>query len=134
VWATSGSVALALQGIQVTCHDLDLVTSADGAPEVERLLASRVVEPTSFQTRGRIRGHLGRIQLAGVEVEVLGDVQNLLPDGTWTEPPQLDLHVAHVPFGERTCPVLGLPYLREAYAALGRSEKVRLIEEALSRS
>jgi len=130
-WATSGSAALALQGVPVTCADLDLATTADAASAVERALAGRVIEPVGYRTRGAIRGHLGRVEVAGVEVEVLGDIQNRLPDGTWTPPPRLSEHITHVPLNKRRCPVLNLRYLRTAYAAMERGDKVRLIEETI---
>jgi hypothetical protein len=80
----------------------------------------------------RIQRHLGRPRLADVDVEVLGDVQNLLPNGAWTAPPQLDMHLTWLRLGDRRCPALELPYLRDAYEAMGRAEKVRLITFALS--
>jgi hypothetical protein len=131
-WAVSGSVALALQDVPASCGDLDLVTTADGAAEVARGLAAKITEPVSFRTRGRIRGHLGRARLGDVEVEILGAVQNLMPDGAWTDPPELDADVVDVRLGERVYPVMRLTHLSAAYAAMGRSEKVRLIESALA--
>lgn len=131
-WATSGSAALALQGVPVSCADLDLVTTGDGAAAVEQALAGHVIEPVGYRTRGAIRGHLGRVELAGVEVEVLGDIQNRLPDGTWTLPPRLNEHITHVSLNEKRCPVLNLSYLRATYTAMGRTDKVRLIEDTLT--
>jgi hypothetical protein len=134
LWAVTGSVALAAQGVPVTCADLDVVVSAADAAIVERRFREHVVDPVQFAVRDRLRGHFGRLRLAGVEVEVLGDVQNLLPDGMWTNPPALDLHVTRVHVGARVCPVLSLAYLREAYAVMGRTATVRLIESALADS
>ncbi len=132
VWAVSGSVALALQGVSVSCQDLDLVTTANGAVELESRLAAEITEPVSFTTRGPIRGYLGRACLRGVDVEILGAVHNLMPDGTWTDPPQFNAETVHVRFGERECPVVGLVHIRAAYLAMGRSEKVRLLDDALA--
>jgi hypothetical protein len=131
-WAVTGSVALALQGVPVGCRDLDLVTSGAGARPIERLFARQVVEPVEFGSRDHIRGHFGRLRLREVDVEVLGDVQNLMPDGTWTVPPRLDVDVMWLQLGERQFPVLRLTCLRDAYSAMGRSEKVLLIASALS--
>jgi hypothetical protein len=131
-WAVTGSVALAFQAVPVSCGDLDLVTTARGSGELERLLGPEVLEPVLFRRRQRIRGHLGRLRLGEIEIEVLGDVQNLLTDDTRTVPPQLHMHAVHVRLGERVCPVLGLAYLRDAYSAMGRSATVRLIERTLS--
>jgi Aminoglycoside-2''-adenylyltransferase len=104
-WATSGSAALALQGLPVSCADLDLATTARGAVAVEQALDGHVIEPVGYRARGAIRGHLGRVELAGIEVEVVGDIQNRLPDGTWTPPPHLSERITHVPLNEKRCPV-----------------------------
>jgi len=131
-WAVSGSVALALQGVAVSCCDLDVVTTAAAAEHVTRLLAGTPLEPVAFTRRGDIRGLIGRTELDGVDVDVLGDVQNLLPDGRWTAAPRLDACVVQVTVGGRSCPVVELSHLREAYAAMGKWEAVRLIEVALA--
>lgn len=132
LWGVTGSVALVLQGVQVRCADLDLVTSAADADDVARLLAHGVVEPVAFRGHGGIRGRLWRLRVRDVSVEVLGDIQNLLPDGDWTAPPRLDQQLVWVAFGQQRCPVLGLAYLREAYEAMARPEKAQLIAAALS--
>jgi hypothetical protein len=130
-WAIGGSAALALQAVPVACRDLDLVTEARDVAEVTRRLGGRLLTPPAFVTRERLRGRFARLQLAGVEVEVLGGIQNLLPDGTWSASPQFDVHVARVRCGERTCPVFSLSYLRDAYVAMDRPQTVALIEQAL---
>ena len=130
-WAVSGSAALALQGVPVSCADLDLATTALDAGAVERALAGHVIEPVGRRARGAIRGHLGRSELASIEVEILGDVQNLLPDGTWTPPPRLDEHTNYVALNGRRCPVLDLSYLRAVYVTMGRTDTVHLIDDRL---
>jgi hypothetical protein len=92
------------------------------------MLAAKVVEPVSLRRKGRLKGHLGRLQLGDVEVEILGDVQNLRRDGTWTSPPQFDADVVAMAVEGRACPVVKLSYLRDAYAASEKWERVRLIE------
>jgi hypothetical protein len=130
-WAVTGSVALALPGVRVACRDLEIVASEAGVHEIEQLFAGHVVEPVGFGTRGRLRGHLGRLRLENVEVDVLGDVQNLLPNGAWTVPPRLDALVVWVRVGEHRCPVVRLAHLHDAYEATGCSEKVALVASAL---
>jgi hypothetical protein len=127
-WAVTGSAALALQGIRVDCRDLDVVTSAAGAYDVERVFREHAVEPVGFATRDGIRGHVGRLRVGNVDVEVWGDIQNLSAEGTWSVPPRLDVHRVWVDCGAVRCPVLPLDYLRDAYEAMGRPEKLRLID------
>ncbi len=62
-WGVSGSVALALHGLEVECRDLDLLTTATGAPRVAALLGGDTLEPLRFRSRGGLRGHIGRVRL-----------------------------------------------------------------------
>lgn len=124
----SGSVALAMQSVPLECRDLDLVTTAQAAEEVLHRIGGTVLEEVSFRQRGHIQGEMGRTELDGIDVDVLGGVQNLLPDGTWSAPPRLDMCVVHVPLGNDMYPVIALPYLQEVYAAMGRFDKVSLIK------
>lgn len=129
-WSVSGSVALALHGVEVECGDLDILTTAAAAPRVGALLAGEELEPVRFRERGRVRGHIGRVRLGGVDVEVLGDVQNLLAGGGWSEPPRLGGEVELLELAGRPCPVVRLAALRAAYAAMQRPERVALIDAA----
>lgn len=132
LWAVTGSVALALQGVLVECDDLDLVTTAAGAAEIEDAFASEVVVRTGFGERDGIRGHLGLLRVENLAVEVLGDIQNALPGGMWTMPPRIAEHREWIALDDRRCPVLSLVYMREAYAAMGRDGKANIIAERLA--
>jgi hypothetical protein len=130
-WAVSGSVALSLHGIAVDCRDLDILTAGDSATAVSSLLAGTEIEPVEFRSRGGLRGFTGRVRLEAMDVEILGDVENELPDGRWSPPPRLDRDVERLAFAGQECPVMSLSALRDAYAAMGRPEKVALIEGAI---
>jgi hypothetical protein len=119
-WAVTGSVALALHGLDVACRDLDLVTTAARARELEAAFDAEVVEPMALSSGSGLRAHRGMLRIDGVPVEILGDVQNPLPDGGWTEPPDIDAHRQWVTVGRWRCPVLSLEYLGEAYRLMGR--------------
>ncbi|MEO9176550.1 MAG: hypothetical protein ABI317_13630 [Gaiellales bacterium] len=131
-WAVSGSVALVLQGVETTCNDLDLLFTSWSVRIAESLLAREIDERVAPRRRVDIRGLLGRAQIEGISVELLGDVQNALPDGRWSDPPRIVDQRTWVPFGERDCPVVTLAALEASYALRGRADKVRLIREARS--
>jgi hypothetical protein len=131
-WAISGSVALALHGLPASCEDLDLITSADGAHELERVLGPIVLEPVSASERGQIRGHIGRVQIEEIEVELLGDVQNRVAGRDWTTPPRLHADVIDIDYDGRTYPVVTLACLRDSYVTLRRWDKVRLIDQSIA--
>ena len=117
-WAVSGSAALARHGIDVEPRDLDIVTTAEGAREIARRLGG----DAAFSRRGPIRGVLSRVVVEGVEVEILGDVQNLLADGSWSSPPRLDAVES-----ADGIPVLPLGAVEAGYRDLGRDEKADLV-------
>jgi hypothetical protein len=129
-WAVSGSVALVLQGVATTCNDVDLLFTSWSVRIAESLLAREIDERVAPRRRIDVRGLLGRARVEGVTVELLGDVQNALPDGRWTDPPRIVGQRTWVSFGDRECPVVTLAALEDAYALLGRSEKVQLIRRA----
>ena len=130
-WVLTGSLGLALQGVETEVHDIDLQTDAAGALEVERLLAEYVVRPVGLKEDALVRSYLGAAQIDGVEVEIIGDIRKRPPGGEWGPPPDLArLAIAVDAVGMRV-PVLPLEYEREAYRAMGRSEKVGLIDAAL---
>jgi hypothetical protein len=126
-WAVSGSVALALQGLATPCGDLDLVLGVESVDVVARLLAEDVEEPMAPRARGGIRGVLGRARLGGVAVELLADLRNELPDGSWTEPLDVGALRAWGEVDGCRCPVIPVSALEHAYQLMGRMEQARAI-------
>lgn len=125
-WAISGSVALALQGVAVAPRDLDIVTAAEHAEAVAEAIGGEVVEPVADRERDGIRGRLGKRHVDGIEVEILGGVQNRLPGGGWSEPPDVTAERLFVD----GVPVVSLDALRASYAARDRDDRVALIDGA----
>lgn len=124
-----GSVALALHGIAVECADLDIITRAGQAAELASRLGGVELASVGPRTHDRVRGHLGRIRLEGVEVEILGGVENELSDGSWKKAPPIRETFEWVPLDRHVaCPVITLSAMRDAYVAMGRNEKVALID------
>lgn len=130
-WALGGSLALALHGLPVGCRDIDLLTTAADAVRLTELPGTKI-EPVRFRTRPRLRGHIGRIRVHEVEVEILGDVENELADGSWSAPPPLGDELEHIDFEGHSCPIFALTALRAAYEAMERPEKVALIDEGMA--
>ena len=131
VWAITGSLGFALQGVPVSPHDIDLQTTAAGAYEIERRCAEYVTRPVSFATTERIQSHFGALSIAGLPVEIMGDIQKRLPDVSWAPPPDLPRHRHFVMFEGLCVPVLSLAYEAEAYRTLGRHETAGLLERWL---
>jgi hypothetical protein len=117
---------MALQGMDVEVHDIDLQTSRDGASEIEGLLSDFVTTPVRLSASERIRSYFGSFEVDGVRVEVMGDLQKWV-DGAWEEPVDVESYRRWVVVEEMRVPVLSLDYECEAYRKLGRVERAEQI-------
>jgi hypothetical protein len=132
-WAVTASCSLALQGVPVAIHDIDLQTDQTGAYAIEQLFATAVDRPVRFASAERIQSHFGALSLHGVTVEIMGAVQYRRADGGWDAPVDVLQHRRYVTLQDLQIPVLTLSYERQAYAHLGRAAKIELLETWLSR-
>lgn len=131
LWVITGSLGMALQGVPVSVHDIDLQTDAAGAYEIERLFASHITRPVAFSATEKIRSHYGTLELNGLPVEIMGDVEKRLENGRWQQPPNLTMLRHFVRLENKLIPVLDLAYERDAYEKLGRLEKAALLQDWL---
>ena len=132
-WVVTGSVSFAVQGLRVTPRDIDIQTDVDGAYEIERLFASSVTEKVGLREEARIRSHFGKLTLQGFTVEIMGDIQKRGVDGRWEEPVALDRYKRYIAYAGMRLPVLSLEYEHQAYLALGRHERARMLEQLIMR-
>jgi hypothetical protein len=132
-WAVTGSLGMALQGLEVEVHDIDLQTDQAGAYAMESLLSEFVVTPVHYALSERIRSHLGKLEINGIQVEIIGSVQKRLEDGTWEEPVNVELYRRRVVLDEMRIPVLSLEYEYQAYLIMGRTEKAEMLRQWLQK-
>jgi hypothetical protein len=132
-WAVTGSLGMALQGMDLPINDIDIQTDEDGAYEVERRLAQYVVLPVLYKASERMRSRLGKLNVEGVQVEILGGIQKRLQDGDWEPPVQVAQHRLWVEVDGLSIPVLALEYEYQAYKLMGRDEKAAKIRQWLDR-
>ncbi|MFB6254227.1 MAG: nucleotidyltransferase domain-containing protein [Halobacteriaceae archaeon] len=129
-WAITGSVNFALQGLPVEPNDIDIQTDRQGAYAFEDMFSSALVDPVSFTENDHIRSHFGRFRIAGIEVEVMGDIEKRR-DGEWIGPIHLPEYIENITYADMKLPVLALSYEYTAYKKLGRDERANLIKEHL---
>jgi hypothetical protein len=134
LWVVTGSLGFALQGMSVAIHDVDIQTDAVGAYEIERRFAAEVARPVAFSQAERIRSHFGALRLHGIDVELMGDIEKRLPDGSWDGPVDVMRHRRWASVTGMQIPVLDLAYEAEAYARLGRTEKAELLRRWLEQA
>lgn len=133
VWVVTGSLGLALQGVPVEVHDIDLQTDGAGAYEIEHRLAEYVTQPVQHRVSERIRSHFGALEIDGVQVEIMGAFQKRLDDGDWEAPVDVAQHRRWVKLDDMQIPVLALEYELQAYRLLGRSDKAEVIHQWLQK-
>jgi len=122
-WVVTGSVGFALRGMSVVPNDIDIQTDEAGAYEIERVFSEFVTKKVAFSSAERIRSHFGELTIDGIKVQITGDVQKRLDDGTWEPPPDLNRHKEFVEIGGMRVPVLSMEYEYQAYLKLGRTQK-----------
>ena len=130
-WVVTGSLAMALHGVPVDVHDIDIQTDKSGAYEMERLFSESIAKKVSFSAAEKIRSHYGALMIDGIEVEIMGDIQKRMPDGSWEGPVDIARHKTFVKVDEMRVPVLTLEYEYEAYKHLGRTDKAAILHEWL---
>lgn len=128
-WVITGSLGMALQGMELAVHDIDLQTDKEGAYEIERRFSEYVVKPVRYFPSERIRSHFGALAIGGVKVEIMGDLQQRLDDQTWEEPVKVELHKLWVGIDGMQIPVLSLEHEYRAYFLMGRIKKAEMLRQ-----
>jgi hypothetical protein len=131
-WALTGSTRMALAGMALQPGDIDLQSDARGAYAIENFFTDCLVRSVRFTDSGHIRSHLGALEVEGVKVEIIGDVEKRLPDGGWTPKPDLPALIESLEWEGRRVPVLPLAYEADAYAKLGRAERAEQLRNFLA--
>lgn len=132
-WVVTGSLSFALQGVPVEPHDIDLQTNEAGAYAIEQAFSECVLRKVAFSSTANIRSHFGAILLDRIKVEIMGDIQKRLEDGSWEAPVDLIQHKQIVEFEGMQIPVLSLEYEYQAYRKLGRFERAQILHVALNK-
>lgn len=132
VWALTGSTSFVLQGFPASPQDIDVQTDEPGAFEIQKRLIEAVVKPVVFSSTGRIRSYYGALNIQGISVEIMGDIQNRLPDGSWSSIPDISRHRRFVQVDDFEVPMMDLAYEVEAYTLMGRSTRAEEIRRWLA--
>jgi len=130
-WAVTGSLGMALQGMEIEVHDIDIQTDKLGAYKIERRFSEFVVEPVHFSASERIRSHFGALEMDGVRIEIMGDIQKLLHNQEWEHPVKVEQHQCWAGVEGMQIPVLSMQYEYQAYLKMGRTEKAEKLKKWL---
>jgi hypothetical protein len=132
-WAFTGSVGMALQGVNLEIADIDIQTNQTGSYQIQDHLSKYTVSKVRYLESLNIRSHFGTFRINEIAVEVMGDIEKRLDDGSWIGPPNLYPIIRLIDLDGVNVPALDLEYEKEAYRILGRVDTVREVEEFLFR-
>lgn len=130
-WAITASLGLALQGLPLQPHDIDLQSDRAGVLVMQACLADYVIQPVEFRGSATIQSTFGRCQIGGVVVECMGDLQTRAPGEEWSRPPDIRQHRRYCDYHGLHLPVMDVAYEAGAYRRMGRLEKAMWIDEWL---
>jgi hypothetical protein len=133
-WVVTGSLGMALQDVSVEVHDIDIQTDKYGVKEIERCLAKYVVKPVRYSESERIRSHFGVLEIDGIKVDIMGDIQKCLETQVWEMPVKVECYRRWVDIGNMHVPVLSLEYEYQAYLMLGRNDKAEILRAWLEKN
>lgn len=124
-YALIGSANLAIQGIELTPRDIDIITDEIGIDEFDKRFSKfRVKEKFYDETDGR-NSWRAFYKIDGVEIEVLQNVNNLYrPKNEFNNTVMFNLNGQKI-----KCSSLQSELF--AYEKMGRDDKVKLIKEKL---
>lgn len=128
IWAIIGSTNLALQGIDVSPRDLDIISTMDVLPKIKSIFQE--YEVAEIEERGSaISGSYWRVvmHINGIEIEVLGEKENGIYVDRLLAGNKIEISLDGVNI---SC--LALESELQAYRDTGRQNKVDLIESFLS--
>jgi hypothetical protein len=131
-WAITGSLGFALHGMDVPINDIDLQTDRNGAYQIEEMFQPNIVRHVTFSESTVIRSYFGELKIAGIKVEIMGELQKRVSSGEWETSVDVRKYRQFIDFDGMRLPVLSLEYEEEAYRKLGRLEKAGAIRKWLT--
>lgn len=126
-WAVTGSFSFALQGIDLVPDDIDIQTDEKGVYSIENLFREYVTRKVKFSSTEKIRSHFGQLVLDEIKVEIMGNIQKRIEDGSWEDPVDLLRYKKFIDSMGMKIPVLSIEYEYQAYLRLGRIDKADIL-------
>ncbi|HWK25971.1 MAG TPA: hypothetical protein VNS09_05370 [Solirubrobacter sp.] len=131
-WAFTGSAAVALQGVDVPCRDLDVQTSAPGAVRILECFAAAATGEVREIRTAHMRAQASYLQLEGIRVELLAEIMSRGPKGRW-ERSRLEPYVTWIDVAPGLpAPVLNLQRMLAINESMERLHTAQAIRHALA--
>lgn len=130
-WVLSGSTSLVIQGVDVVIHnDIDILTDEEGSKQINILLADYKVKEAEYSVTDKYKSFFGVYKIGEVNIDVMGEFQYRLKNGSWSDPNQKH-RIFIKEFQGMFLPVLSLQQELMEYQSLGRDDKAEKIKATL---
>ena len=106
-WILSGSMSLKIQGVDVEPRDIDILTDKTNVGKIDHILSDYRVQAPAYSSTETYRSYYGIYKIDNVKVEIMGEFQYRLIDGSWSIPNQ-QKKIVEIKFDEMILPVLAL--------------------------
>jgi len=130
-WALTGSMNHFFQGVNIFPMDIDLISTRTGVFAIEERLKEFGTQKSEYHTQPSIRSYYGIFKVHEIQMEVMGEIENLLHDGQWYGHDRWMEHILCLPFENTSIPCLTLNYEYEVYTKLGFLRRAKLILEKI---
>lgn len=84
-WALSGSLALAVRGIRIKPHDIDIISNKKGAYRIASLFKDYEFKKLEFSQNESFASYYGKAKINGIIVDIAGNFRKKMLDGSWTK-------------------------------------------------
>lgn len=129
LWALGGSMLLYCSGIPTEVHDLDLLIAERDIPAAERAMLRLGKKKPEKPNTGFCSRYFGEFVIDGVEVDVIAGFTIVTPEGVRRFPLMETEVSSQMEIGGEEIPLHSLRAWRMYYALMGRTEKVRLLDD-----
>ena len=129
VWAVVGSTNLALQGVNIEAHDIDILTTEKDVFKIEKILNQYITKSVRYTENGFFKSYFGKFQINGVKVEIMANLQTKQKGTNWSNKARLDKRI-YIKYKNLTLPVIPLLEEYKAYVKMGRvetAEKIKIV-------
>ncbi len=126
-WALAGSANLALQGIDINVHDIDILTKKEFMRGIEFRLKDYLVSKARFYSGDKFRAYCSVYEINNTQIEVIACLERNV-NGIWVK--KNDFNTKEVfPYKGLDIPVMSLEDECLTYEQSGRIYKARKIRD-----
>jgi predicted nucleotidyltransferase len=129
-WALVGSTNLAIQGVDIKPHDIDILTDKEGIYAIEKILKRFEKEPVMFRETKQFKSNFGIFEIDDIKIEVMENLQNRIKN-KWVRTNDLSKR-KFIKFEGIELPVIPLEEEYRVYKKLGRIERANKIKKLIN--